>query len=154
MPEPPADPLKFRDERRYVDRLRDARKKTGAQDAMDVAVGEVDGTTVVAAAQNFAFMGGSMGAALGEAFLTAVEEACKRRTGLIVFTASGGARMQEGILSLMQMPRYDHRRAARCVKQDLPVIVSILTHPTTRRRDGVLRDAGRSPDRRTRTRLI
>ncbi|MEM9170462.1 MAG: acetyl-CoA carboxylase, carboxyltransferase subunit beta [Pseudomonadota bacterium] len=128
-PEPVSDPLKFRDEKKYADRLRDYRKKTGTNDALEVAAGTVDGHVVVAAVQNFAFMGGSMGMALGEAFLTAAQAACDRRAPLVVFTASGGARMQEGILSLMQMPRttvgVQMMREAR-----LPFVV-VLTHPTT-----------------------
>ncbi|RZO68749.1 MAG: acetyl-CoA carboxylase carboxyltransferase subunit beta [Parvularculaceae bacterium] len=129
LPETPVDPLKFKDERRYTDRLKDAKRKTGAEDAMSVAVGCVDGSQTVAACQNFAFMGGSMGAALGEAFLKAVEEACRRRIGLVVFTASGGARMQEGILSLMQMPRTTI--GIQMLREaGLPFIV-VLTHPTT-----------------------
>jgi acetyl-CoA carboxylase carboxyl transferase subunit beta len=129
LPEPPSDPLKFRDEKKYTDRLKDSRKKTGRQDAIDVAAGTVEGTPVVVAVQDFDFMGGSMGMALGESLLKASEEAVKRRAAVIVFTASGGARMQEGILSLMQMPRttiaVQMMREAR-----LPFIV-VLTNPTT-----------------------
>ncbi|MEO0398372.1 MAG: acetyl-CoA carboxylase, carboxyltransferase subunit beta [Pseudomonadota bacterium] len=128
-PEPVADPLKFRDERKYTDRLRDARRKTGQEDAMRVAAGAVDGLPVVAACQNFAFMGGSMGMALGEAFLTAASEAVERKAALVAFTQSGGARMQEGILSLMQMPRTTI--AVQMMREaHLPFIV-VLTHPTT-----------------------
>ncbi len=128
-PEPTTDPLKFRDERRYADRLRDARRKTGQQDAMRVTVGSVEGVELVAAVQNFKFMGGSMGIALGEALLTAAEEAAKRGAPLVAFTASGGARMQEGILSLMQMPRTTI--AVQMMREaGLPFIV-VLTHPTT-----------------------
>ena len=129
LPEPPTDPLKFKDEKKYIDRLKDNRKKTGDKDAMTVASGKIDGVTVVAAIQNFSFMGGSMGMALGEALIAAAEEALRLETPLVVFTASGGARMQEGILSLMQMPRttiaVQMLREAR-----LPYIV-VLTHPTT-----------------------
>lgn len=128
-PEPVSDPLKFRDEKKYVDRLRDSRKKTGQADAMTVAAGTLDGVSLVTAVQNFKFMGGSMGMALGEALVKAAEEAVERRAPLIVFTASGGARMQEGILSLMQMPR--STVAVQMVKEaGLPYIV-VLTHPTT-----------------------
>ena len=129
VPEAPADPLKFKDEKKYADRLKDTRKKTGETDALRVAVGAVEGVEVVAAVQNFKFMGGSMGTGLGEAFLAGVEEAIKRKTGFVVFTASGGARMQEGILSLMQMPR---TTIAVQMMRDagLPFIV-VLTHPTT-----------------------
>lgn len=129
VPEPVSDPLRFRDERKYVDRIRDARRKTGQEDAMRVAAGTVEGLPMVAACQNFAFMGGSMGMALGEAFLTAAEEAVSRKAALVVFTASGGARMQEGILSLMQMPRTTI--AVQMMREaQLPFIV-ILTNPTT-----------------------
>ncbi|MEX0644425.1 MAG: acetyl-CoA carboxylase, carboxyltransferase subunit beta [Parvularculaceae bacterium] len=129
LPEPVTDPLKFRDEKKYADRLKESRKKTGRNDAIEVATGTIEGLPVVAAVQDFEFMGGSMGMALGEALLRAAEEAVKKRRALIVFTASGGARMQEGILSLMQMPRttiaVQMMREAR-----LPYIV-VLTHPTT-----------------------
>ena len=124
-----ADPLKFRDEKKYTDRLKDYRKRTGQQDAMQIAGGSMDGAAVVVAVQNFKFMGGSMGTALGEAMLKAAEEAVARRAPLIVFAASGGARMQEGILSLMQMPRTT--LAVQMVKEArLPYIV-VLTNPTT-----------------------
>jgi len=129
VPEPVQDPLKFRDEKKYTDRLKDNRKKTGEQDAMKVATGTIDGAQVIIAIQNFKFMGGSMGLALGEAMLKAAEEAVAARAPLIVFAASGGARMQEGILSLMQMPRTTV--AVQMVKEaGLPYIV-VLTHPTT-----------------------
>ena len=129
VPEPVVDPLKFRDEKKYVDRLKDSRRKTGQTDAMQVASGAIDGAGVIIAIQNFRFMGGSMGLALGEAMLKAAEEAVSRRAPLIVFAASGGARMQEGIYSLMQMPRTTV--AVQMVKEaGLPFIV-VLTHPTT-----------------------
>ncbi len=129
VPEPVTDPLKFRDEKKYVDRLKDYRKKTGQQDAMQVASGTIDGAAAIVAVQNFKFMGGSMGMALGEAMLKAAEQAVARRAPLIIFSASGGARMQEGILSLMQMPRTT--LAVQMVKEaKLPYIV-VLTHPTT-----------------------
>ncbi len=129
IPEPAADPLKFRDEKKYSDRLKDYRKKTGQQDAMQVASGAIDGAPAIIAVQNFKFMGGSMGMALGEAMLKAAEEAVARRAPLIVFAASGGARMQEGILSLMQMPRTT--LAVQMVKEArLPYLV-VLTNPTT-----------------------
>ena len=129
LPEPVIDPLKFRDEKKYSERLKENRKKTGQPDAMQAAYGTVDGVGVVAAVQNFKFMGGSMGMALGEAMLKAAETAVARRAPLIVFTASGGARMQEGILSLMQMPRTTI--AVQMVKEaGLPYIV-VLTNPTT-----------------------
>ena len=129
LPDPVMDPLKFRDEKKYVDRLKDYRKKTGRNDAIEVAAGAIESVPVIVAVQDFDFMGGSMGMALGEALLKAADEAVKRRRPLIVFTASGGARMQEGILSLMQMPRttlaVQMMRDAR-----LPYVV-VLTHPTT-----------------------
>ncbi len=128
-PEPVTDPLKFRDEKKYIDRLKENRKKTGQQDAMRVAYGTIDGVGLVAAVQNFKFMGGSMGMALGEAMIKAAEVAVERRAALVVFAASGGARMQEGILSLMQMPRTTI--AVQMVKEaGLPYIV-VLTNPTT-----------------------
>ncbi|MGD9866873.1 MAG: acetyl-CoA carboxylase, carboxyltransferase subunit beta [Hyphomicrobiales bacterium] len=129
LPEVPVDPLKFRDEKRYIDRLKDARGKTGMQDALLVGAGKLDGLPIVAAAQDFRFMGGSLGTAAGEAVITGMRTAVKRETPFILFAASGGARMQEGILSLMQMPRttvaVQELREAR-----LPYIV-VLTHPTT-----------------------
>ncbi|MGE0409217.1 MAG: acetyl-CoA carboxylase, carboxyltransferase subunit beta [Amphiplicatus sp.] len=129
LPEPVADPLKFRDEKKYVDRLKEYRKKTGRGDAIEVAAGAIESLPVVVAVQDFDFMGGSMGMAIGEAMLKAAEEAVRRGRPLIVFTASGGARMQEGVLALMQMPRttiaVQMMREAR-----LPYIV-VLTHPTT-----------------------
>ncbi|MEM8936740.1 MAG: acetyl-CoA carboxylase, carboxyltransferase subunit beta [Pseudomonadota bacterium] len=129
VPEPPQDPLKFRDEKRYVDRLKDNRRKTGRNDAMVVAAGLIGAQPAVVSVQDFSFMGGSMGMALGEALLKAAEEAVARRAPLIVFAGSGGARMQEGILSLMQMPRTTI--AVQMVKDaGLPYIV-VLTHPTT-----------------------
>lgn len=128
-PDPVQDPLKFRDEKKYTDRLRDSRKKTGQQDAMRVAAGQIDGETAIVAVQNFRFMGGSMGMALGEAMIKAAEEAVARRAPLIVFAASGGARMQEGILSLMQMPRTTI--AAQMVKDAGLAYIVVLTNPTT-----------------------
>ncbi|MEO1042202.1 MAG: acetyl-CoA carboxylase, carboxyltransferase subunit beta [Pseudomonadota bacterium] len=129
LPETPDDPLKFKDTKRYPDRLRDYRKKTGERDALVVGLGELGGRLAVAAVQNFAFMGGSMGAAIGEGLLTAAQRAVTNRAALIVFTASGGARMQEGILSLMQMPR--STIAVQMVREaGLPYIV-VLTNPTT-----------------------
>ncbi len=128
-PEPSLDPLQFKDEKKYSDRLREARRKTGHQDAMLVAKGKIEGETAVAAVQDFDFMGGSMGMALGESLIKAAEIAVESKAPLIVFTASGGARMQEGILSLMQMPRTTI--AVQMVREaGLPYIV-VLTHPTT-----------------------
>lgn len=129
VPDPFQDPLKFKDEKRYTDRLKDNRRKTGQQDAMRVAAGKIEDAPAIVAVQNFKFMGGSMGMALGEALIRAAEEAVRRSAPLIVFAASGGARMQEGILSLMQMPRTTI--AVEMVKEaGLPYIV-VLTHPTT-----------------------
>ncbi len=129
IPEPVQDPLKFRDEKKYVDRLRENRKKTGQQDAMQIGAGKIDGAEAVVAIQNFKFMGGSMGMALGEAMIRAAEEAVKRHAPLIVFAASGGARMQEGILSLMQMPRTTI--AVEMVKEAGLAYIVVLTNPTT-----------------------
>jgi acetyl-CoA carboxylase carboxyl transferase subunit beta len=129
LPEVPVDPLKFRDERRYTDRLKDARSKTGLADAVLAAAGRLEGQRIVAAVQDFDFLGGSLGTGAGEAVIAAMRAAVKRETPFILFAASGGARMQEGILSLMQMPRttvaVQELREAR-----LPYIV-VLTHPTT-----------------------
>jgi acetyl-CoA carboxylase carboxyl transferase subunit beta len=129
LPEVPLDPLRFRDERRYVDRLKDAKTKTGLVDAVLVGAGTLNNQPIVAAVQDFDFMGGSLGMAAGEAVLCGMLEAVARETPFVLFAASGGARMQEGLLSLMQMPRTTvgvHRLAdAR-----LPYIV-VLTHPTT-----------------------
>ena len=129
VPDPVQDPLKFRDEKKYTDRLKENRKKTGQQDAMRVAAGKIDGAEAVVAVQNFRFMGGSMGMALGEAMVRAAEEAVRRQAPLIVFAASGGARMQEGILSLMQMPRTTI--AVEMVKEAGLAYIVVLTHPTT-----------------------
>ena len=123
------DPLKFRDSKRYVDRLKAARVQTGEPDAFLNARGTIHGQTAVIGVQDFAFMGGSMGLAVGEAFVAGVEAAIAARAPYIVFTASGGARMQEGILSLMQMPR---TTVAIQMLHDagLPYIV-VLTDPTS-----------------------
>ena len=129
LPEAPVDPLKFRDEKRYIDRLKDARAKTGAQDAFKVGYGRVKGLPMTVAAQDFHFMGGSLGMAAGEAFIKGAETAQEKKTPYVVFAASGGARMQEGILSLMQLPRTTV--AVNMLKEaGLPYIV-VLTNPTT-----------------------
>ena len=129
VPDSAADPLKFRDTKKYVDRLKEHRKRTGEQDALMVATGAIDALPVVVAVQNFSFMGGSMGVAVGEAFLKAAETAVDQNAPLIVFTASGGARMQESILALMQMPRTTI--AVEMLRDaGLPFIV-VLTNPTT-----------------------
>jgi len=129
VPQPLADPLHFRDQKRYPDRLKAAQKTTGEAEAMLVAEGEMGRTPVVAAAQDFSFMAGSMGMYVGNAIIAAAERAVKLKRPLILFSAAGGARMQEGILSLMQMPRTTV--AVDMVKEaGLPYIV-VLTHPTT-----------------------
>lgn len=129
LPKVKADPLKFRDTKKYTDRLKAARSSTGDEDAIKVAIGKIGGTECVVGVQNFFFMGGSMGMALGEAIITGAKEALKRGVPFVLHTASGGARMQEGILSLMQMPR---TTVALQMLRDagLPYIV-ILTDPTT-----------------------
>lgn len=128
-PEAPVDPLKFRDIKRYVDKLKEYRTKTGQPDAVTLATGKLDGSQVTAAVQDFEFLGGSLGMAAGEAIVAGAEYALAKRTPFIIFTASGGARMQEGMFSLMQMPRttiaVQRLRDAR-----LPYIV-VLTNPTT-----------------------
>lgn len=129
LPEVPSDPLKFRDGRRYTDRVKDARAKTGLDDAILVGCGNIDGYETVCTVQDFAFMGGSLGTAAGEGIIKGFETAIERSAPFILFSASGGARMQEGILSLMQMPRtvvaVEKLKNAR-----LPYIV-VLTNPTT-----------------------
>ncbi|MBK9080870.1 MAG: acetyl-CoA carboxylase carboxyltransferase subunit beta [Rhizobiales bacterium] len=128
-PEPLLDPLKFRDEKKYVDKLKDARAKTGQTDAVKAAAGKLEGQDVVIAVQDFGFIGGSLGMAAGEAVIAGMEAAVERRTPFVLFAASGGARMQEGMFSLMQMPRTTVAvRRLRAAK--LPYIV-VLTHPTT-----------------------
>jgi acetyl-CoA carboxylase carboxyl transferase subunit beta len=123
------DPLKFRDTKRYVDRLKTARAETGEADALVNARGTIDGHRVVVGVQDFAFMGGSMGVGVGTAFLTGVRAAIADRCPYIIFTAAGGARMQEGILSLMQMPKTTVA-IAELHEAGLPYIV-VLTDPTT-----------------------
>jgi len=129
MPPSKDDPLKFRDKKKYSDRLKEARIKTGEQDALQAAFGRLGGTPAVIAVQNFFFMAGSMGVAVGDAFITAAKYALEKQAPFIIFTSAGGARMQEGILSLMQMPR---TAVAIEMLQDagLPYIV-VLTDPTT-----------------------
>jgi acetyl-CoA carboxylase carboxyl transferase subunit beta len=128
-PEAPLDPLKFRDVKRYTDRLKEYRAKTGASDAVRLAIGKLHSMDVVVAVQDFDFLGGSLGMAAGEVIVTGMMTAIERHAPFIIFTASGGARMQEGIFSLMQMPRttiaVQRLRAAK-----LPYIV-VLTNPTT-----------------------
>jgi len=129
VPEPVADPLHFRDQKKYTDRIKEARRKTGERDAMLVAEGEMGRTPVVVAVQDFRFMGGSMSMYVGNAIIAAAERAIALGRPLILFSAAGGARMQEGILGLMQMPR--STVAVQMLKEaGLPYIV-VLTHPTT-----------------------
>ncbi|PAP96760.1 acetyl-CoA carboxylase, carboxyltransferase subunit beta [Mesorhizobium wenxiniae] len=123
------DPLKFRDEKRYTDRLKEAKTKTGLEDAIINALGTVEGLPVVVTVQDFAFMGGSLGMAAGDAIVRGFEVAVQRKRPLILFAASGGARMQEGILSLMQLPRTTIG-VDRLKEAGLPYIV-VLTNPTT-----------------------
>ncbi|GJD47629.1 Acetyl-coenzyme A carboxylase carboxyl transferase subunit beta [Methylobacterium crusticola] len=129
LPEVAADPLKFRDEKRYADRLKDARAKTGMTDAFKIGFGRVGGLPMTLAVQDFGFMGGSLGMAAGEAFVRGAETALDKRTPYVLFAASGGARMQEGILSLMQMPRTTVA-VRRLNAAKLPYVV-VLTNPTT-----------------------
>ena len=128
-PEVPLDPLKFRDVKRYTDRLKEYRLKTGASDAVKLAFGKLQSMDIVAAVQDFDFLGGSLGMAAGEAIITGMTAAIERHTPFIIFTASGGARMQEGIFSLMQMPRTTIA-VQRLRDAKLPYIV-VLTNPTT-----------------------
>jgi acetyl-CoA carboxylase carboxyl transferase subunit beta len=129
VPEPIADPLQFRDQKKYADRLKEARKTVGEKEAMLVAEGDVGRTPMVVAAQDFSFMAGSMGMYVGNAIIAAAERAVTLKRPLVLFSAAGGARMQEGILSLMQMPRTTV--AVQMLKEaGLPYVV-VLTHPTT-----------------------
>jgi acetyl-CoA carboxylase carboxyl transferase subunit beta len=129
LPDVPADPLKFRDEKRYTDRIRDARSKTSQVDAVKVGHGRVEGQHLTIGVQDFDFMGGSLGMAAGEAVVTGLETAVSRRSPFVMFAASGGARMQEGMFSLMQMPRTTIA-VRRLREARLPYIV-VLTNPTT-----------------------
>ena len=129
VPAPTPDPLHVRDQKKYPDRLKAAQKQTGEAEAMLVATGEIGRTPIVAAGQDFSFMAGSMGMYVGNAIIAAAEKAVKLKCPLVLFSAAGGARMQEGILSLMQMPRTTI--AVQMLKEaGLPYIV-VLTHPTT-----------------------
>ncbi|HEY4163302.1 MAG TPA: acetyl-CoA carboxylase, carboxyltransferase subunit beta [Dongiaceae bacterium] len=129
LPKVEVDPLKFRDSKRYTDRIRDAQAKSGEQDAILVASGMIHGIETVVAAFNFDFMAGSMGTAVGEGLVKAADLAVEKHAALIAIPASGGARMQEGILSLMQMPR-SVIAVDRVKEAGLPFIV-LLTDPTT-----------------------
>ena len=129
LPKLQEDPLNFKDSKKYTDRLKSYRKATGSDDAIKVAQGEIGGITCVIAAIDFNFMGGSMGTAVGEGIVKATEIAMKGNYPLIAVTASGGARMQEGILSLMQMARTT--AAVNMVKEKGLPFISVLTDPTT-----------------------
>jgi acetyl-CoA carboxylase carboxyl transferase subunit beta len=123
------DPIKFKDSKRYIDRLKEARKKTSKQEACSIAYGAVGSVSAVAFVMDFAFMGGSMGIAVGKSFTKAIKTAIERRAALVSFSASGGARMQEGILSLMQMAS---TVASLCeLKEKHIPFISVFTHPTT-----------------------
>lgn len=129
LPKVAYDPLKFKDRKKYADRIKDSRGKTGLKEAITVAQGIIGGQPVVIAAFNFSFMGGSMGAGVGEAIVMAAEKAVETNSAFIAIPSSGGARMQEGMLSLVQMPRTII--AVEMVKEaKLPYIV-LLTDPTT-----------------------
>lgn len=126
---PKSDPLKFKDTKKYTDRIKDARTKTGEKESILLASGQIQNILSVVAAHDFDFMGGSMGIAVGNALLEGAKTAVREKAPLIVFAAAGGARMQEGILSLMQMPRTTI--AADIMREaSLPFIV-VLTNPTT-----------------------
>jgi acetyl-CoA carboxylase carboxyl transferase subunit beta len=129
VPDVPIDPLKFRDERRYVDRLKDARSKTGMNDAVKLGYGKLDGFAAVIGVQDFDFMGGSLGMAAGEAVVKGLETAIEKVCPFVLFAASGGARMQEGILSLMQMPRTTI--AVQRLREARQPYIVVLTNPTT-----------------------
>ena len=129
LPKLQEDPLNFKDSKKYTDRLKSYRKATGSDDAIKVAQGEIGGITCVVAAFDFSFMGGSMGTAVGEGIVKAGEIAMRGNYPLITISASGGARMQEGILSLMQMARTT--AAVNMVKEKGLPFISVLTDPTT-----------------------
>jgi len=129
VPAVPLDPLKFRDEERYAERLKDARAKTGTNDAIKLGFGKLDGLPVVIGVQDFDFMGGSLGMAAGEAVIKGLETAVDKGTPFIMFAASGGARMQEGIFSLMQLPRTT--LAVQMLREARRPYIVVLTNPTT-----------------------
>lgn len=129
LPKVPVDPLHFRDQKKYADRLKDARSKTGLDDALIVAHGKIGGHNAVIAAMSFDFLAGSMGAAVGEGLVAAARLAVLQQAPLIVYTTSGGARMMEGAISLMQMPRTTI--AAMMVKEAGLPFITVLTDPTT-----------------------
>ena len=121
------DPLRFRDSKRYTDRIKAARSATGERDALINARGKIDGRRAVVGVQDFAFMGGSMGIAVGAAFVAGVRAAIADKVPYVIFTAAGGARMQEGILSLMQMPQDDRRAGRAAAKRACPTSSSSPT---------------------------
>ena len=129
IPETISDPLKFKDNKKYTDRLKASKEKNKNKDAIIIASGEIGGNNAVVAALDFNFMGGSMGVAVGEGFLAAAKEAVNLNAPLVVFTSSGGARMQEGIFSLMQLPR-TVIAVNQLKENNIPYIV-VLTDPTT-----------------------
>ena len=129
IPQTILDPLKFKDNKRYTDRLKVSKEKTQNKDAIIIASGQIGGNNAVVVALDFNFMGGSMGVAVGEGFLAAAKEAVNLNTPLVVFTSSGGARMQEGIFSLMQLPR-TVIAVNKLKENNIPYIV-VLTDPTT-----------------------
>jgi acetyl-CoA carboxylase carboxyl transferase subunit beta len=129
LPKVVPDPLKFRDQKKYADRLRDARETSKQEDALLVAHGTINGQKAVIAAMEFNFMAGSMGAAVGEGLVAAARLAVLQAAPLIIYTASGGARMQEGAISLMQMPRTTI--ATQMVKEAGQPVIIVLTDPTT-----------------------
>ena len=125
----PADPLKFRDQKKYRDRIVAAQKKTGEKDALLAMVGKLAGQDIIACAFEFGYMGGSMGSVVGEKFARAGQECLRLNTPLVCFAATGGARMQEGLFSLMQMAKTS-AVLGRMAEEGIPY-VSVLTHPTT-----------------------
>ncbi len=129
VPDAVVDPLHFRDQKKYPDRMKAAQKASGEKEAVLVAEGQIHRTPIVALAQDFSFMAGSMGMYVGNAMIAAAQTAVKHQRPLVVFSAAGGARMQEGILSLMQMPRTTI--AVQMVKEARLPYVVVLTHPTT-----------------------
>lgn len=129
LPEMADDPIKFKDSQKYTDRLKSNRKATENQDALKIAVGKIGGTDAVVAAMDFSFMGGSMGIVVGEGIVKAAEYALKNKIPLVTVASSGGARMQEGILSLMQMARTT--AAINLLKEKGIPFISVLADPTT-----------------------
>jgi acetyl-CoA carboxylase carboxyl transferase subunit beta len=129
VPEVAVDPLKFRDELRYIERLRTARSKTGLNDAVKLGYGKLDGFAAVIGVQDFDFMGGSLGMAAGEAVIRGLDTAVEKGCPFVMFAASGGARMQEGILSLMQLPRTTI--AVQRIREARKPYIVVLTNPTT-----------------------